>query len=212
MQITSLSYTGNVSTYTNANGVQVIILPYGVIGDSQTLNMFVSRVPREMIDAQLQNQQGSVPFASDLRRVSYWFVEGQGLLKQEVKVATSDDSGAVEEGSLPPNSSDNAQVLMEEVKSLQFQYWDGFDWYDSWDSTQLPSESGDANSQYADGYTPQGSPLAISVTVTIANPNNPNQTKTYKHVIAFLNANGTTPLIPNSNGTTGTTGGGTTTP
>ena len=44
------------------------------------------------------------------------------------------------------------------MRSLNFQYFDGTDWQDSWDSTALGP----------DGVTPLGSPLAIAVTIGIA--------------------------------------------
>ena len=209
--ITSMSTTGTVSTYTNSSGVQVVILPYGVIGDSQHLNMFISRVPREMINAQLQQQEGSVPLAGDLRRVSYWLIgdngSGQGLAKQEVKLVTADDAGAIDQSVLPPsNGSDNPEqyLFVEEVKSLQFEYYDGTEWNESWDSTQ-PG---------ADGVTPLGSPVAIRITVGLAQPGKPDAgLKSYQHVITFLTANGTTTMPQTGTSTNpSTTGGGTTSP
>ncbi len=197
--ITSLSSTGTVSTYTNANGVQVVILPYGVIGTAQTLNMFVNRVPREMLNAQIQQQEGTIPLAGDVRRISYWLLDGGGLARQEVKVLTSDDSGAIDQNSLPPNV-DNPKVFIEEVKSLQFEYFDGTNWNDSWDSTQAST----------DGLTPIGSPVAIRVTVGVAQAGHPDlQPKSYQHVITFPTANGTTVMQQT---TPSTTGGGTTSP
>jgi len=46
------------------------------------------------------------------------------------------------------------------VKTLTFSYFDGTDWQDSWDGTQLGS----------DGMTPVGAPLAIAITIGIAPP------------------------------------------
>jgi hypothetical protein len=197
----NLSSSGNVATYTNQNGVQVILLPYGVIGDSQTLHMFISRVPREIINAQLKQQQGNVSVVGDLRRVSYWLLDGDGgLAKQEAKIALSDDSGAIDQGVLPPNVSDPStySVLAPEVKTLQFEYYDGTEWSDSWDST-TPG---------ADGVTPVGSPVAIRITIGLAQPNKPDL-KQFQHVVFFMTANGTTSMTQTGNNST--TGGGSTT-
>jgi hypothetical protein len=178
--------------------VQVIVPPYGVIGDSQTLNMFVNRVPRELINAQLEQQEGTdMPIAGDVRRISYWLLDGGGLARQEVKVLTSDDSGAVDTSVLPPNNVDNPKVFVEEVKTLQFEYFDGTNWNDSWDSTQVG----------ADGLTPIGSPVAIRITVSISQAGKAD--KTCQHVITFPTANGTTVMQQT---TPSTTGGGTTSP
>jgi hypothetical protein len=207
-----MSVTGTVSTFTNLNGVQVVVLPYGVIGDSQHLNMFISRVPRDMINAQLQQQEGSVPITCDLRRVSYWLLDDGGLAKQEVKLVTSDDGGAVDQSVLPPGGGDDPsqyQVFVPEAKSLLFEYFDGTNWNDSWDSTQPGN----------DGLTPFGSPIAIRVTVELAQPGR-SDTKKYQHILSFLTANGPTFLQQqsSSSGSNSATtspaimGGGTTSP
>ena len=163
--------------------------------------MFVNRVPRELINAQLQQQEGTdMPIAGDVRRVTYWLQDGGGLMRQEAKVLTSDDSGAIDPSTLlSPSNTDNQKVFVEEVKTLQFEYFDGTDqsWTDSWDSTQAG----------ADGVTPIGSPVAIRVTVTIAQSGKAD--KTYQHVITFPTANGTTAMQQT---TPSTTGGGTTSP
>jgi prepilin-type N-terminal cleavage/methylation domain-containing protein len=212
--ITSMSANGTVSTYTNQSGVQVILLPYGVQGDAQHLNMFICRVPREMINDQLQQQEGSSTTAGDLRRVSYWLNgdngSGQGLMKQEVPLITSDDAGAIDLSALPPGSGNNAddstvKVVIEEVRSLQFEYYDGTNWIDTWDSTALSTAAG------ADGVTPQGSPVAIRVTLEIAQPGQA-EPKRYQHVIAFLTASGTTILSSSNSTNPSTTGGGTSSP
>ena len=138
--------------------MQVILLPYGVIGDTDTLNLFVSQVPRELINAQLQQQEATSPTAGDLRRISYWLVPGNGvdtggLMRQEVKLVTSDDSGVIDEGVLPPNVEADPKYLMApEVQSLQPEYhYDGTEWQESWDSTEFDTNG--------DGITPIGSPV-----------------------------------------------------
>jgi hypothetical protein len=68
------------------------------------------------------------------------------------------------------------------VRSLSFEYFDGTNWQDSWDST-TPG---------ADGITPVGSPRAVAVTVGVALPGANGNVKIYRHVIAIQSANGTT--------------------
>jgi hypothetical protein len=176
--------------------------------------MFISRVPREMINSQLQQQEPESPTAGDLRRVSYWLNgdsgSGQGLIKQEVPVITSDAAGVIDLSQLPPSNmpgpdDPTVKVVLNEVRSLQFEYFDGTSWdNETWDSTQ-PG---------ADGVTPIGSPVAIRVTIELAQPGNPNVTKTYKHVITFMTANGTTTMqqANTNNSNSSTTGGGNTSP
>ena len=77
------------------------------------------------------------------------------MARQEIPLVTSDDALQ----NLPPGiDNESSYVLADEVRSLNFQYFDGTDWQDSWDSTALG----------ADGVTPVGSPRAIAVTIGIA--------------------------------------------
>src|SRR5262249_17299391 len=73
-----------------------------------------------------------------------------------------------------------SHVIAPEVKSLQFRYFDGSNWQDSWDGTQ-PGP---------DGVTPQGPPRAIELTIGFGTPDNPDAAlKTVRHVIAIPPAN-----------------------
>ena len=153
---------GSTSAVTNSQGATNIVLPLGVMGDNQTLHLFISNLPREIYSSSddfANAAQGNAPTVGDVRRVSYWLAGDEdrpgGLARQEVPVATGDD--ALE--NLPPQvDNETSFILAPEVRSVQFQYWDGNEWEDSWDSTELGP----------DGVTPIGSPLAIAVTLTFA--------------------------------------------
>jgi Tfp pilus assembly protein PilV len=183
------------STSTTDSGTSTsIALPLGVQGDSETLHLFVSRFPRELY---VNLNSDTQPVVSDLRRISYWLPGGQdspmGLARQEVPLVTSDDALQ----NLPPGiDKESTYVIADEVRELQFQYFDGTNWQDSWDST-LPG---------ADGVTPIGSPCAIMVTLGVARPGANGNLKTYRHVIAIQTANGATAQAQ----TQSTTGGGAT--
>jgi prepilin-type N-terminal cleavage/methylation domain-containing protein len=181
------SPSGSNSTTGNA-----VTIPFGVQGDSSTLSLYVSKLPRELWDP-----AADVSVVSDLRRVSYWLAGG-GLARQEVQPITSQDVVNL----MPPNVPDETRlVIAPEVKSLTFSYFDGNAWQDTWDATTLG----------ADGITPIGAPRAIAVTVGISRPvtggrpSGGGPVKLYRHVVAIPTANGATQQ-------TQTTGGGTTTP
>jgi prepilin-type N-terminal cleavage/methylation domain-containing protein len=188
------------STATTDDGTAVsddpVVLSLGVDGTSDALHLYLSRTPRELLNA-----TDNPPIVSDLRRVSYWLVpdagDGQGgLARQEVKVISS-----TEATTLPPGLGNDAQfVFATEVKSLMFEYYDdqSQSWESEWHSTDLG----------ADNKTPKGSPRAVRVTVGLAPPDNPTQVTTYTQVIAFPNANGSTPL-QQTNPSSSTGGGGT---
>jgi prepilin-type N-terminal cleavage/methylation domain-containing protein len=158
-----------------------------VQGDSSTLAIYVSRVPPDPNNP--NNPQAQQPF-SDQRRIYYWLSGGSpgGLARQELLQVTSSDAL---NGTVPADSGDpNSKLLAPEVKSLQFEYFDGSEWNDSWDGTQAGS----------DGVTPIGPPLAIAVTLGIAGPD--GEVKTYRHVVAIPTANNPTPSQLSASGTT----------
>jgi hypothetical protein len=123
--------------------------------------------------------------ASDLRRITYWMVNGggevQGLARQELVRVTGQEADT-----LPPGGADPVQhILAPEVTSLSFEYFDGASWQASWDG----------NAPGPDGDTPVGPPAAIAVTITLrrglATPaGDEPRIATYRHVVALPAANG----------------------
>jgi hypothetical protein len=124
--------------------------------------------------------------SSDLHRITYWLVGGNGgLARQEIKQATSDDALV----STPPDIPDEASfVIAEEVQSVAFRYFDGTAWQNSWDGTQTDSTGSST-----------GPPQAVEITVAILPPSSDSPAgdnsnlKTYRHVVAIPTANGTSP-------------------
>jgi hypothetical protein len=174
------STSGNSTSGSSNTTTDGIVLPLSVQGDNTTLNLYIARVPREALPT-----DASVipPVVSDLRRVSWWLPTG-GLARQEVAVETAVDAL----DNLPPGIPDeDSYVIAPEVQNVQFQYFDGSEWQDTWDCTTLG----------ADGVTPIGPPQAIAIVLDIATPQdgakeNEPPTKRYRHVVACITANGTT--------------------
>jgi hypothetical protein len=221
----STSTTQSASPYnTAANGTGTAptgsstatnTLPTGVIGDSTTLNLFMSRNPKETwkiprstgqdgnTDIGIRQSDGT-ELVSDTRMVAYWFVDngnGQGgLARKEFKIPLTDDALNL---NLPEGNEQNRFIIVPEALAVQFQYWDGTQYWESWDSTQVG----------ADGVTPMGPPMAIQIQLTLdlttngtGNLNDPNTSKTFTHVIAINTASGTATIV-NSTSTSGTTNG-----
>ncbi len=180
--------TGSTGTG-NANAVPV---PLGLIGYPQSLHIFTSKVPRDAIRA--RGSDTPVNISSDTRRISYWLVgdsgNGLGLAKQEVQQVTSDD--AVQ--NYPPGiDNENSFIIADEVRSLTFSYFDGTNWSDTWFSTDMG----------ADGVTPTGPPVAVSIEIELPGTGGPDvPPKRYRHFVAIITANGTTPA-PQTNSTSG---------
>lgn len=183
----SSASSSSTTTSTTATQNTTVYLSLGVTGDASTLNLTVSRVPTDA----WPTDANATPTTSDLRRISYWVAGDGGLYRKEMKVVTSQDALDVN----PPTGEDPQYLLAPEVKSVEFSYFDGTNWQESWDSTQVG----------ADGITPQGSPRAIAVKIGFVPPGKRSAQgkepalKIYRHVIALAGANGVTPLQqPNS--------------
>lgn len=169
------------SSGSGASGESQVDMPLGVVGSSTELHLFVSRVPLEVYGS---GDQGGL-LTCDQRRISYWLGgEGAGLCRLEARLITG------EEATTPdlPSGDVAAYVLAPEVQSLEFSYFDGSSWADSWDST-APG---------ADGTTPIGSPRAIAVRVGVASNGRTgsDELKYYRHVVAVPTANGTPQTTP----------------
>ena len=178
----SASASGSNPTDTGAGNTTVITVPLGLVGDSATLNLYVTRTPREVSDTRSDE---TPPPVSDTRRISYWLVgggdtPGGGLAKMEVQPITSDDVAM----NLPPGvDNEDKYIIADEVRSLKFSYFDGMNWNDTWDSTQ-PG---------ADGVTPIGPPRAVKIEIEVPGLGGPDAPrKHYTHVVAIGTANGTT--------------------
>jgi hypothetical protein len=168
--------------------------PFSIQGDSGTLMIYTSRVPREvLIPPAMAALTNAPPVASDLRRISYWLAgDGTlGLARQEMLLVTSDDAQTD-----PTQVGDEASfVIAPEVQSLTFSYFDGTNWQDTWDGSTTGS----------DGVTPIGPPLAIAVVVGMVPPGTSGtaggqQQKVYRHVVEIPTANGATQQTTGSTG------------
>jgi len=161
-------------------------------GTSDSLTLYVSQVPAFKGAPDMQSQ---VPGVSDQRRIVYWLADGGGLARQEVGPVTSDDAQNTDVPSGTPDPG-SKQLVAKEVKTLQFEYFDGSAWQDSWDGTQVGQ----------DGVTPIGSPVAVAITIGLARPGS-DEVKRYRHVVAIPTANGVTAQQQNIT-TSGSSSGG----
>jgi hypothetical protein len=105
--------------------------------------------------------------------VIYWLgSSSNGLCREEDTWITSD---TVEDSTQPDTGNESNYVIAPEVTNLQFEYFDGTNWNDTWDgSTYL-----------TDGVTVMGPPMAIRVHIWIATGKG-DESKEYQKVIAIL--------------------------
>jgi hypothetical protein len=172
----------------------------GIQGDTQDLIITSNRVPRENLSVDAMINGNQTYGTSDLRKVMYWLPGGgdSGLARYEMKTATSTDEAGY--CVLPPAVPDEmSHIFAPEIKSIQFSYFDGTNWQDSWDST-TPSTATNT-----DNVTAQGPPVAIAIVIGIQSDDPDQQDSTsksslgggngikmYRRVIAIPTANGAT--------------------
>jgi prepilin-type N-terminal cleavage/methylation domain-containing protein len=175
-----------------------IPLQAGVIGTSNQLTMFVSKVPPFLLDRSgmaTADQQA----APDLRKITYYLGNNGGLYREEKPWVTAD---GVQNTTEPDRSNDAANIIAPEVSAVLFEYADGTGWVSTWDGS-YPS---------TDGTSTQGPPRAIRVTLTLDLPDSSTGKlvkKQIQHVFAVRAAVGLAapPEPPVPEPETATTGG-----
>jgi hypothetical protein len=161
----------------------------GVIGESDRLIIYAARVA----SLARTDESGEVPTPSDTRRIMYWLT-GNGLARQEVPWVTSEQVTNTTDPVAEDGKEEKDYVIAEEVTQLQFEYWDGSAWQESWDGRQ-PGP---------DGITMKGPPMAIRVRFWLRVPGTePGETveKEFRHTIAVRAAAG--PAVPETTTPTG---------
>ena len=181
------SNSSSNSTSTSSSTTSTPSFLFVLQGDQDTLTLFLTKVPPDPYNdpnaPNLPTNSDGTLSIGDLRRVYYFLAADGGLACQELKQVTSDD---VANDTTPSGLSDpTVKLLASEVKTLQFEYWDGTQWATSWDGTQTSP---------LDGVTPIGPPQAIRITLGLALPTTGDNgeeapVKTYRHVVAIPAAN-----------------------
>jgi type II secretory pathway pseudopilin PulG len=151
----------------------------GVIGTADQLTIYAARVAGVGRDV---DDSGEMPNPADARRVTYWLTD-RGLARQERPWLTAEDVQTSADPVPEDGKEERDYVIAEEVTRLQFEYWDGSAWSDTWDGRETN----------ADGKTLKGPPMAIRVHFWLRLPgDNPGETveKEYRHTIAIRAAAG----------------------
>ena len=146
----------------------------GVLGQANQIVLYVNRVPREM-NMSGNPTQSAKGFASGLRRIAYWVTE-KGLYRQDITMVTG-----VDIDTLPPDGVQGV-LIAPEVKKLEFEFFDGTDWWPDWDGSV-----NDITADLSSGDVPRGPPAAVAVTITIERPNAEGgvTSRSYRQVIAI---------------------------
>lgn len=168
---------------TEAATTDIIPFTAGVIGTTDQITIYAARVAG--IGKNVDNS-GSGPNPADARRVTYW-ISDKGLCRQELPWLTSQQVQNSTDPVMEDGKEEKDYVIADEVTQLQFEYWDGSTWQDTWDGRTVN----------ADGITLLGPPMAIRVHFWLKLPGEePGQTveKEFRHTIAIRSAPG--PMTP----------------
>lgn len=174
---TSGTTTGTESTDpTTGTTSLTTVIPFngGVQGAIDQIVLFAHKIPGV---GRLTPEMESAPNGgADIRRITYWLVPDAGLARQVITRLSAEDEGT----QLPPDVNEpQSFVIAKEVVGLEFQYFDGTGWTESWDGTTAG----------ADGATPIGPPRAVAIILKVASPQNKERVKTFRHVVAIQAAN-----------------------
>ena len=164
---------------TEATTTDIIPFTAGVIGTTDQLTIYAARVAGVGKNV---DDSGEGPNPADARRVTYWMTD-KGLARQELPWLTSQQVQNSSDPVIEDGKDQKDYVIAEEVTQLQFEYWDGGTWQDTWDGRMTN----------ADGVTLLGPPMAIRVHFWLKLPGeNPGQTveKEFRHTIAIRAAPG----------------------
>jgi hypothetical protein len=183
--------TSGLPSATNPTAGLIASYNLGVYGTGSALVLSNYRVRKGPANAPTNAPDPVI--TSDVHRTAYWIVtngtDSVGLARAEIRQATSPDSDTVDPTAL---EDQNKYVFAPEVKSIQFEYFDGTSWLaqgSTWDGTFSASTDGSS--------PPQGPPAAIRITITLkrnlnkgASPDDANvDGPTYMHVVALPTSN-----------------------
>lgn len=150
----------------------------GVIGDANTLTIFMTRVPDvgELLSPRSDSLVTGESRGGDVWQVTYWLASVGGLARSEERYVTSP---AVAAQAGPMVDDEFRAVIAPEVVGLRFEYFDGYTWSDMWDGT-APAP---------DGESAIGPPMAVAVIMDFQFQASevsgmPPEIRTIRHVIA----------------------------
>jgi prepilin-type N-terminal cleavage/methylation domain-containing protein len=180
---TDTSAGASASTSTNAAETSSTTghtgMNVGLTGDAQTMVLHISRPSRDLDYLGSGSSSSIADRRSDLQSVSYFLASrGSGALAGKVAELASPELDAPKIAGLArlegdqmsivfADSSSNvdemagvAEIIAPEVIALQFRYFDGSSWYETWDS-----------------QTSARLPLAVEMTLGFEIPPNPREEK-----------------------------------
>jgi prepilin-type N-terminal cleavage/methylation domain-containing protein len=133
----SSSFSSSSSSSVTSSPSQFEVPAGGVLGLPDAVTLITRRTPAGLDFRPTLSSGEARPPVSDLRLVRYWFgspgAETQdnrmGLVRQEINYVPDVTAGD------DPLSGARTEILAEEVRSVQFRYFDGYGWLTEWSQT-----------------------------------------------------------------------------
>ena len=195
---TATATTDTTSTATTMTTDPLIRFDAGVIGTSEQLIVFVSKVPTWLSDRETAADPNAL-LPSDAHRISYYLhSSGKGLCRQDKPWITADKVGNSTE---IDRTNEDGEVIAPEIVAIAFDYTDGTSYVSEWDGSQAS----------IDGSSSTGPPRAIKATITFEFTDREGNKATKKIVHIFAIRSGVGLIAPDATTTpdaaTTTTGG-----
>ncbi len=195
---TATATTDTTSTATTMTTDPLIRFDAGVIGTSEQLIVFVSKVPTWLSDRETAADPNAL-LPSDAHRISYYLhSSGKGLCRQDKPWITADKVGNSTE---IDRTNEDGEVIAPEIVAIAFEYTDGTSYVSEWDGSQAS----------IDGSSSTGPPRAIKATITFEFTDREGNKATKKIVHIFAIRSGVGLIAPDATTTpdaaTTTTGG-----
>lgn len=136
---------------TSSDAAEIVRRPPGIYGDQYSIEIDVNRAPREdeyelLVQQVGENSVGIHP--SEVRTVSYFITQGSGIASSITSKSITADTGLARgerdrasaaylyASGVQMPSSDRAELLAPEVQALEFRYFDGESFYESWNTEE----------------------------------------------------------------------------
>ena len=195
---TGTTATATATTDTTMTTDPLIRFDAGVIGTSEQLIVFVSKVPTWLSDRETAADPNAL-LPSDAHRISYYLhSSGKGLCRQDKLWITADKVGNSTE---IDRTNEDGEVIAPEIVAIAFEYTDGTSYVSEWDGSQAS----------IDGSSSTGPPRAIKATITFEFTDREGNKATKKIVHIFAIRSGVGLIQPDATTTpdaaTTTTGG-----
>ena len=124
-----------------------------LIGNQNFLRIDISRLPRlDEYNPLITQRESDIRLPADVKSITYFFSDASptendevdpefgirgGLYRRVIDRAVESFQNGDQDIEVVVNPDEYCELLSPEIAGIEFRYWDGEDWLDEWDSTQM---------------------------------------------------------------------------